>query len=64
VVRNVHQVHGAIGTTFEHELHEFSKPVLAWRSEFGSVREWDNLLTDRVVASGDSLWSFGVESDA
>ena len=63
VVRNVHQVHGAIGTTFEHQLHEFSKPVLAWRSEFGSVREWDSLLSEKLVASDEGLWSFGVETD-
>ena len=36
-VRNAHQVHGAIGTTREHRLHEFTTPALSWRSEYGSV---------------------------
>lgn len=60
VIRNAHQVHGAIGTTLEHRLHELSKPVLAWRMEFGSVREWDARLTAMLARSGTDLWSFGV----
>jgi len=61
-VRNAHQVHGAIGTTLEHRLHEFTKPVLAWRMEFGSVREWDARLTAMVARSDTDLWSFGVRT--
>jgi acyl-CoA dehydrogenase len=49
VVRNAHQVHGAIGTTIEHRLHEFTRPALAWRSEFGSVRYWDDQVTDMAL---------------
>ncbi|WP_033294121.1 acyl-CoA dehydrogenase family protein [Amycolatopsis jejuensis] len=57
VVRNAHQVHGAIGTTREHRLHESTTAALAWRSEFGSVRQWDELLTDRATQSGRrGLW--------
>ncbi|WP_255799538.1 acyl-CoA dehydrogenase family protein [Mycobacteroides abscessus] len=58
LVRNAHQVHGAIGTTREHPLHEFTRAALAWRSEFGSVQQWDQQVTDaalRVGAAG--LWS-------
>ncbi|MHC9293327.1 acyl-CoA dehydrogenase family protein [Mycobacterium sp. LTG2003] len=58
VVRNAHQVHGAIGTTREHRLHEFTKPALSWRSEFGSVQHWDDKLTDFATAAGaDGLWA-------
>ena len=57
VVRNAHQVHGAIGTTQEHRLHEFTRAALAWRSEFGSVRYWDQRVTDATLAAGASgLW--------
>lgn len=57
VVRNAHQVHGAIGTTIEHRLHEFTMPALAWRSEYGSVAHWDQLLTDHATEVGaDGLW--------
>ena len=62
-VRNAHQVHGAIGTTLEHRLHEFTKPLLAWRMEFGSVREWDARLTEMLARPGVDLWSFGVRAD-
>ena len=57
VVRNAHQVHGAIGTTSEHRLHEYTRAALAWRSEFGSVRYWDARLTDMAMAVGaNRLW--------
>lgn len=58
VVCNAHQVHGAIGTTGEHRLHEFTRAALAPRSEFGSVRRWDARLTDLAMAAGtNGLWS-------
>ena len=57
VVRNAHQVHGAIGTTREHRLHEFTRPALAWRSEFGSVAHWDAVVTDAALQAGaGGLW--------
>lgn len=57
VVRNAHQVHGAIGTTQEHGLHEFTLPALAWCSEFGSVHAWEQRITDAAVDAGaDGLW--------
>ncbi|TDE39234.1 acyl-CoA dehydrogenase family protein [Actinomadura sp. 6K520] len=60
VVRNAHQVHGAIGTTFEHRLHEFTKPALAWRSEFGSMHEWDARLTALILGSSGPAWDMAV----
>ncbi|MBO0676690.1 acyl-CoA/acyl-ACP dehydrogenase [Mycolicibacterium sp. S2-37] len=58
VVRNAHQVHGAIGTTREHRLHEFTRAALGWRSEFGSVRYWDEQVTDAALQAGSAgLWS-------
>ncbi|OBB33461.1 acyl-CoA dehydrogenase [Mycolicibacterium peregrinum] len=57
VVRNAHQVHGAIGTTREHRLHEFTMPALSWRSEYGSVAQWDDKLTEYATRAGaDGLW--------
>ncbi|MCV7309150.1 acyl-CoA/acyl-ACP dehydrogenase [Mycobacterium paraffinicum] len=62
VVRNAHQVHGAIGTTREHRLHEFTRAALAWRSEFGSMRYWDDVVTDTAMrASAGGLWSLITE---
>ncbi|MGV0791909.1 acyl-CoA dehydrogenase family protein [Mycolicibacterium sp. XJ1819] len=61
VVRNAHQVHGAIGTTFEHRLHEFTRAALAWRSEFGTVRYWDEQVTNATLAAGPDMWSLIVD---
>lgn len=58
VVRNAHQAHGAIGTTVEHRLHEYTRAALAWRSEYGSVTHWDETVTRAAMAAGGAgLWS-------
>ncbi|WBP94581.1 acyl-CoA/acyl-ACP dehydrogenase [Mycolicibacterium neoaurum] len=62
VVRNAHQAHGAIGTTVEHRLHEFTRAALAWRSEYGSVTYWDEAVTRAAVAAGAAgLWPLIVD---
>src|SRR5690625_873608 len=55
VVRNAHQVHGAMGTTYEHDLHRYTKSALAWRAEFGSPRAWDEVLT-QVGMQTEDVW--------
>jgi len=61
-VRNGHQVHGAIGTTTEHRLHEFTTRLLAWRGEGGSTAEWDGKVDDLVSAGvGVRLWDLITE---
>jgi acyl-CoA dehydrogenase len=53
-----HQVHGAIGFTREHDLHHWTRRLLAWRSEFGSDRHWSEMLGQAVIARGvDTFWS-------
>ena len=57
VVRNGHQLHGAIGTTREHDLHRSTLAALSWRSEFGSTRVWDARVADLARLAGpDGLW--------
>jgi alkylation response protein AidB-like acyl-CoA dehydrogenase len=57
VVRNAHQVHGAMGTTREHALHRVTMPILGWANDFGSVAEWDALLERAARDAGDAgLW--------
>jgi alkylation response protein AidB-like acyl-CoA dehydrogenase len=53
-----HQVHGAIGFTYEHELHFFTKRLWSWRDEFGNEAEW-NLYVGRHMAKAgaDRLWA-------
>jgi acyl-CoA dehydrogenase len=55
--RLAHQVHGAMGTTREHELHRHTLALLAWREEFGSEFHWSQRLTDAACAAGD-LWEW------
>ncbi|MBB5157338.1 acyl-CoA dehydrogenase family protein [Saccharopolyspora phatthalungensis] len=54
VVRNAHQVLGAIGTTREHPLHEFTTRILTWRSGEGGARFWDTAVL-RYAVEGVSL---------
>jgi acyl-CoA dehydrogenase len=56
-----HQVHGAMGFTHEHQLHHFTRRLLAWRDEFGRENYWQ-LRIGRQIADGgaDALWDFVV----
>ncbi|MFC0533970.1 acyl-CoA dehydrogenase family protein [Phytohabitans kaempferiae] len=63
VVPNAHQVHGAIGTTLEHSLHLYTRSVLAWRSEFGSVSHWDDVAA-RLVTEQEDAWGFIVSGES
>jgi alkylation response protein AidB-like acyl-CoA dehydrogenase len=57
VAATSHQVHGAIGFTYEHRLHHFTKRLWSWRDEDGSDAYWRQWLGERVVAGGaDGLW--------
>jgi acyl-CoA dehydrogenase len=54
----VHQVHGAIGFTYEHSLHFATRRLWSWRAEFGSESTWAIELGRRVAARGaDNLWN-------
>jgi acyl-CoA dehydrogenase len=53
-----HQVHGAIGFTYEHALHFSTRRLWSWRAEFGSESRWALRLGRHVAAAGaDRLWS-------
>ena len=59
VVEAVHQVHGAIGFTHEHQLHHFTRRLWAWRDEFGGETHWQVKLGRRICELGaDQLWDF------
>jgi hypothetical protein len=52
-----HQVHGAIGFTHEHRLHQFTRRLWSWRDEFGTESEWSLELGRRMGRAGaDALW--------
>ncbi len=53
-----HQVHGAIGFTYEHGLHYLTKRLWSWRDEFGNETEWASLLGRHMAEAGpDQLWT-------
>ncbi len=54
-----HQVHGAMGFTYEHSLHHATRRLWAWREEFGNEAVWAQRLGRMVAAAGaDQLWPF------
>ena len=55
----VHQVHGAIGFTHEHRLHQLTRRLWSWRDEFGTESAWA-LELGRLAASqgADGIWPF------
>jgi acyl-CoA dehydrogenase len=55
--RIAHQVHGAIGFTYEHSLHFATRRLWSWRAEFGGESHWAAALGRHVTARGaDALW--------
>jgi len=54
-----HQVHGAMGFTYEHTLHHSTRRLWGWREEFGNETLWAERLGRLVAAAGaDQLWPF------
>lgn len=55
--RACHQAHGAMGMTKEYPLHHYSRRLWAWRSEYGSTREWAIRVGRLAIAGGgDGLY--------
>ena len=59
VSAGAHQLHGAIGVTEEHVLHQFTKRLCAWRDAEPSARALELELGVRGLAEGDdsALWA-------
>ena len=56
-----HQVHGSMGFTQEHSLHQYTRRLMAWRDEYGSetaCAEWIGRQVHKI--GGDALWAFVV----
>ena len=54
-----HQVFGAIGYTYEHRLHHFTRRAWAWRDEYGNEFAWARELGSMIAGGGaDAVWSF------
>lgn len=51
-----HQVHGAIGFTYEHMLNYATRRLWAWRQEFGSDAWWAERLGRAAIAGGSAAF--------
>jgi len=59
VAEAVHQVHGAMGFTHEHELHHYTRRLWAWRDEYGNEVTWQRHLGAHIASLGaDEVWDF------
>lgn len=59
ITRIGHQVHGAIGFTYEYGLHFLTRRLWSWRAEFGGSGEWAEYLGRVAVAEGgDNIWAY------
>jgi acyl-CoA dehydrogenase len=47
-----HQVHGALGFTWEHELRRGTTRLWTWREEFGNETEWAAAIEGWMIRSG------------
>jgi acyl-CoA dehydrogenase len=53
-----HQVHAAIGFTWEYALRHATQRLWSWRTEYGNDRYWSERLGGSVLARGaDAFWS-------
>jgi acyl-CoA dehydrogenase len=53
-----HQVHGAIGFTYEHSLHFVTRRLWSWRAEFGAEGYWQAELGRAATREGgNALWA-------
>jgi acyl-CoA dehydrogenase len=52
-----HQVLGAMGFTYEHRLHHFTRRLWVWRDDYGSDTAWAVEIGRAVAGAGpESLW--------
>ncbi len=49
ICSSAHQCHGAIGFTWEHDLHLFTRRAIAWRSDFGDSAFHAAALADTIA---------------
>jgi len=59
ITRIGHQVHGAIGFTYEYGLHFLTRRLWSWRAEFGGSGEWAEYLGRTAQAEGgEGIWGY------
>ncbi len=59
LTRIAHQVHGAIGFTYEYGLHFLTRRLWSWRAELGGAGEWAEYLGRIAQAEGgENVWAY------
>jgi acyl-CoA dehydrogenase len=59
ITRIGHQVHGAIGFTYEYGFHFLTRRLWSWRAEFGGSNEWAHYLGEIAKKQGgDDIWAY------
>jgi acyl-CoA dehydrogenase len=59
LTRLSHQVHGAIGFTYEYDLQFLTRRLWSWRAEFGAHGEWGEYLGSIAQREGgDGIWAY------
>ncbi|MBK8739155.1 MAG: acyl-CoA/acyl-ACP dehydrogenase [Betaproteobacteria bacterium] len=54
---NAHQVHGAMGFTYEHTLHFATRRLWSWRADYGNEAHWALEIGRAAIArGGDAFW--------
>ena len=51
-----HQVHGAIGVTHEHNLHQYTRRLWSYRDEGLSQSDWGKIFANKLLQSNENLW--------
>ncbi|MEX0927593.1 MAG: acyl-CoA dehydrogenase family protein [Dehalococcoidia bacterium] len=49
VCRLSHQCHGAIGFTWEHDLHLYTRSALEWRADYGNTEDHRGVLANELL---------------
>ncbi|MEA1852140.1 acyl-CoA dehydrogenase family protein [Cytobacillus sp. FSL W7-1323] len=62
IAMTAHQLHGAIGMTYEHTLHHLTKRLWSWRDEAGNERYWQGELSTYIAHSPVTIWSLLVDN--
>ncbi len=57
VFAHAHQVHGAIGFSYEYVLHFRTRRLMAWRDQYGTVAHWRRTLARGFAGKkADEVW--------
>lgn len=60
---HAHQIHGAMGFSWEYALQYHTRRLWAWREEYGSESYWSDWIGQHVVSAGpDGLWPLLTET--